>query len=235
MKKKLGILGGMGPLASKVFYERIIKNTKASSDNDHIDIMLLSHASIPDRTRLILKKKDPAVLLNKVAEDINVFESYGVSNIAAACNTFHYFLDQVQELTAIPFINMVDLTVKEAAKHGKTVTVLATKGTLKTGIYDKYLDKYGLDHERVGKNISNELMNIIYGVMATNNIESDRFNQILSYYISRGSIPILACTELSSLILDADLEEKSIDALSVLTREAILRSGYNLKYDKIKS
>lgn len=234
MKKKLGILGGMGPLASKIFYERIIKNTKASSDNDHIDIMLLSHASIPDRTRLILKKKDPAVLLNKVAEDINVFESYGVSNIAAACNTFHYFLDQVQELTAIPFINMVDLTVKEAAKHGKTVTVLATKGTLKTGIYDKYLDKYGLDHERVGINISNELMNIIYGVKATNNIESDRFNQILSYYISRGSIPILACTELSSLILDADLEEKSIDALSVLTREAIL-SGYNLKYDKIKS
>lgn len=235
MKKKLGILGGMGPLASKIFYERIIKNTKASSDNDHIDIMLLSHASIPDRTRLILKKKDPAVLLNKVAEDINVFESYGVSNIAAACNTFHYFLDQVQELTAIPFINMVDLTVKEAAKHGKTVTVLATKGTLKTGIYDKYLDKYGLDHERVGINISNELMNIIYGVKATNNIESDRFNQILSYYISRGSIPILACTELSSLILDADLEEKSIDALSVLTREAILRSGYNFKYDKIKS
>ena len=78
-------------------------------------------------------------------------------------------------------------------------------------------------------------MNIIYGVKATNNIESDRFNQILSYYISRGSIPILACTELSSLILDADLEEKSIDALSVLTREAILRSGYNFKYDKIKS
>lgn len=216
------------------FYKIDCTNTKAASDNDHIDLMLLSHASIPDRSRLILKKKDPEVLIRKVAEDIKAFEAYGVSNIAPACNTFHFFLDQVQELTDIPFINIVDLTAKEAAKYGNKVTVLATKGTLKTGIYDKYLEKYGLDHERVSINLSNELMNIIYGVKETNNIESPRFNQILDSCISKGSIPILACTELSSLVLDQDLEEKSVDALSVLTREVILRSGYKLKYDKLK-
>lgn len=235
MKKKLGILGGMGPLASKVFYERIIKNTQAHGDNDHIDIMLLSHASIPDRTRLILQNADPSQLLAKVKEDLKVFESYGVSNIAAACNTFHYFLDQVQEMTAIPFINMVEETAKEAASKGKTVTVFATKGSLKTKVYDKYLEKYGLVHKKVNVNIENELMNIIYGVKATNNIKSERFNQILAASIYKGSIPIIACTELSSIVLEESLEEYVIDALSILTREAILRSGYDLKYHKIIS
>lgn len=75
MKKKLGILGGMGPLASMVFYERIIHNTEANSDNEHIDIMLLSHATIPDRTSVILENRDHSEIVDVVKPDIEAFEN----------------------------------------------------------------------------------------------------------------------------------------------------------------
>lgn len=233
MKKKLGILGGMGPLASMVFYERIIHNTLANCDNEHIDIMLLSHATIPDRTSVILENRDHSEIVDVVKPDLKAFEGYGVSNIAASCNTFHNFLEDLEKLTDIPFINMIDITTEEAKKHGNVVTILGTKGTLQTGIYDKYIEKYGLEHLRVDEEIEDELMDIIYYIKSTNDVKSKRFNEICKYYLDQGSIPILACTELSTIDLEKEIDEQAIDALSVLTRECILRSGYELKYEKI--
>lgn len=233
MKKKLGILGGMGPLASMVFYERIIHNTEANSDNEHIDIMLLSHATIPDRTSVILENRDHSEIVDVVKPDIEAFENYGVKNIAVSCNTFHNFLEDVEKLTDIPIINMIEIATEEAKKHGQKVTALGTKGTLQTGIYEKYIEKYGLEHIKVDDDIEEELMEIIYHVKATNDTKSKRFNEICKHYLDQGSIPILACTELSTLDLEEEVETETVDALSVLTRESILRSGYELKYEKI--
>ncbi|WP_075967904.1 aspartate/glutamate racemase family protein [Neofamilia massiliensis] len=233
MKKKLGILGGMGPLASKVFYERITNNTLAASDNDHIDIMLLSHASIPDRTKVILENRDHSEIIDPVRKDIRAFESYGVENIAVACNTFHYFLEEVEKLTSISFINMIDLASFDAKKLGNKVTVLGTTGTLQTGIYDKYIKKYGLDQLKVDDQIAKKLMDTIYHIKATNDTNFKDFNEICRYYLDKGSVPLIACTELSTINLEKDIEDKVVDALSVLTRECILRSGYKLKYKKI--
>lgn len=233
MQKKLGILGGMGPLASKVFYERIINNTQASCDNDHINIMLLSHASIPDRTKVILENRDHSEIIDPVRGDIRAFEAYGVANIAVACNTFHYFIEELAELTNIPLINMVDLASRDAKKYGTKVTVLGTEGTLKTKIYDKYLEKYGLEHFKVDEEMAKKVMEIIYHIKATNDTKSKDFNEICKYFLDQGSVPILACTELSTIDLDPAIEDQVVDALSVLARECILRSSYKLKYEKI--
>lgn len=53
MKKKLGVIGGMGPEATAYFYEEVIRHTKADCDQDHLDMTILSHASMPDRTKAI--------------------------------------------------------------------------------------------------------------------------------------------------------------------------------------
>ncbi|MDY2995631.1 MAG: aspartate racemase, partial [Baileyella intestinalis] len=50
----LGIVGGMGPLASALFYEMLIRKTPAEKDQEHMDLILLSHSSMPDRTATIL-------------------------------------------------------------------------------------------------------------------------------------------------------------------------------------
>lgn len=234
MKKKLGILGGMGPFASKVFYERIINNTLANSDNEHIDIMLLSHASIPDRTSVILNGMSHEIITDIVKDDLKAFSSYGVENIAITCNTFHYFLSEVQALTSIPIINMLDIATYEASLYGKDVTVFGTSGTLNSKIYEPYIEKYGLNHLKVSDEISLELMDIIYGIKKSNDPKNKRFNDILDMYIKKGSVPLIACTELSTVVLDPSIDNLCVDALSILCRESILKSGYSLKYDSIK-
>ena len=105
--KKLGIIGGMGPEATSFFYARITGRTKAASDQEHLDIVILSHASMPDRTHAILTG-DKSAVLEAAMQDIRALEMLGVENIAIPCNTFHYFLEDLQKETKIPIINMLE-------------------------------------------------------------------------------------------------------------------------------
>ena len=85
-KNKLGIIGGMGPEATVNFYNRIVKHTKASKDQDHIDMIILNNASLIDRTYAI-KNNKKSEFLNQIAEDIKILEYAEVDNIAIPCNT----------------------------------------------------------------------------------------------------------------------------------------------------
>ena len=91
--KKLGVLGGMGPLCTANFYQKIVKNTKADKDQDHIPTIIISDPQIPDRTTAILTGKDEEIMLKKVKEDLESLEKQGVDNIAIPCNTMHYYYD----------------------------------------------------------------------------------------------------------------------------------------------
>ncbi|MEE0781458.1 MAG: aspartate/glutamate racemase family protein, partial [Sellimonas sp.] len=104
MKKKLGVIGGMGPEATAYFYEEVIRHTKADCDQDHLDMTILSHASMPDRTKAI-QTGESRKLLQAMAEDIRIMEAVGAANLAIPCNTSHYFYDQIQEMTVIPIIH----------------------------------------------------------------------------------------------------------------------------------
>jgi aspartate racemase len=83
MKNVLGILGGMGPLASQLLYRRITEKTLADSDQDHIDLILLSHATMPDRTEAILSG-DIQVVCDLLLQDCRTLESLGCKGIVVA-------------------------------------------------------------------------------------------------------------------------------------------------------
>ncbi len=107
--KKLGVLGGMGPMATSVFFERVIKNTQATCDQEHIEMVILNHTSLPDRTRSI-QTGDYDSFLHAVEKSIRDFETLKVSHIAIPCNTSHFFYKSLQAMTQIPIINMIDKT-----------------------------------------------------------------------------------------------------------------------------
>ena len=93
MLKKLGVIGGMGPEATSFYYARVIARTKAESDQEHINMIILSHATMPDRTQAILTgNKLP--FLKAITQDARDLEMLGVENIAIPCNTSHYFLEE---------------------------------------------------------------------------------------------------------------------------------------------
>ena len=110
--KCLGIIGGMGPLATQTFYKMIIDMTRADSDQDQIEMIILNHAAMPDRTKAV-KEGHLDELLVKLVMDARFLENGGASFIAIPCNTSHVLINRLKDSVDIPFINMIEESVRE--------------------------------------------------------------------------------------------------------------------------
>ena len=143
-RRLLGILGGLGPAASVYFYSVITEHTKAMSDQDHLDIVLVSAASIPDRTEFIIGKSEKSPLPSMI-DSVKRLVSAGADLIAIPCNTAHYFFDQIEKSSPVPVLNIVRETVSLAKKAGvRKLGILATTGTVITGAYQHACLEEGL-------------------------------------------------------------------------------------------
>jgi len=231
--KKLGIIGGMGPLATKVFYEKIIENTVAYKDQDHIDMIILNHATLPDRTEAILQGEELS-FLDAVRKDIELLEHAGVANIAIPCNTSHYFYEEMQAMTNVNIINMIQETTEYIYhKHGKgsKVGILATDGTISTGIYEKEALNSQLQPYHPTKKVQIKVMDMIYSIKADVHYQPEELDGIIHGLITKEncSCVILGCTELSSITLSEASIKYCIDPMEILMEKAIHLSGKNSK------
>lgn len=221
---ELGILGGMGSFATATFFQRIVKNTKANKDQEHIDTIVLNHATLPDRTETILENT-PQRFLSAIESDLKLLEPL-VNHIAIPCNTSHYYFEEMQKMSNVPILNMVNLSVEHIkmsnAKNSK-VAVLATDGTIHSKVYENELNKYGLAYEPISIEFQNKVMDIIYQFKSNYNQSSDDINDIIRILIKEENYDsvILACTELSCLTIEEDLKSFTVDALNMLVQESI--------------
>ena len=104
-KKTIGILGGMGPLATADLFQKITLLTEAETDRDHIRVYIDSNANIPDRTAAILSNgPDP---VPEMASALRNLEACGADCVIMPCNTAHYFLPRLQAMTEIPFLSIL--------------------------------------------------------------------------------------------------------------------------------
>jgi len=230
---KLGIVGGMGPMATSMFFERIVERTEASNDQEHIDIVIINHASMPDRTNAILSG-DYDDFLNKMRSDLELLEHIGVSNIAIPCNTSHFFMNQMKAMTKVPIIDMVTETAGEVLNRYGTNTrvgILATNGTMHTKTYENACEAAGLIFVKPEPKIQEHVMQVIYDIKSDHPIDIKAFEGIVMHMIleMHCACVILACTELSLIKLDSDVAVFCIDAMDVLIEKSILYSGKLLK------
>ena len=224
---KLGVIGGMGPLATVSFYERVVLNTAAKCDNEHIDMVVLSHASMPDRTKCIIENKG-GEFLEVIKKDFKILEDIGVEAVAIPCNTSHYFFDEFKKFTSLRIINMIEETILEVKKRGiEKIAVFGTLGTLNSKVYEKYANQHGLLVKEVSPEDKQAVMDIIYDIKETNALDGRRFVDILRKYCDSETIGIVACTELSLLDIPRDIN--TIDALNVLVKRSIELSGAKVK------
>ena len=232
--KSLGVIGGMGPKATAVFFDKIIENTVAERDQDHIDMIILNHASIPDRTSVILGGNSE-LFLEAVAKDLKLLELAGAAHIAIPCNTSHYFYNEMQQLTSVPIINMVDETLEAIYKKygaGSKIGILATNGTINSGIYAVGCDKYEMQLFVPDDSLQDQVMKIIYTNVKSNmDFDPTELEALIHelVYTHGCHCVILACTELSCIKLSAQAAECSIDAMQVLVEKAITLSGKTTK------
>lgn len=231
--EKLGIIGGMGPLATAYLFNRIVEFTDAQKDQDHIDIVILNHATLPDRTEVIKSGKYEN-FISAIVKDGKELEKLGVSNIAIPCNTSHFFYDEIQKRLDVNVINMVKETVlyiKNNKTDIKKVGIMATDGTIKTKTYAKECILQGIEPVLPSEKMQKTVMSIIYDEIKNGKKGSlDRFMEVVDELREKEcDMVILACTELSYFKEYHNIPEYCIDAMDVLVKKSIELSGKKCK------
>ncbi|MBQ8331565.1 MAG: aspartate/glutamate racemase family protein, partial [Clostridia bacterium] len=101
----LGILGGLGPMSGVYFCEMLTRHTRAERDSEHLDFLLSSRASTPDRTDFILGRSDESPVPAMIGE-VRKLIGAGADLIAIPCNTAHSFYESIQSASSVPVINI---------------------------------------------------------------------------------------------------------------------------------
>jgi len=231
IKKTVGIMGGMGPMATADLIYNIVSQTAAEKDSDHVHLLIDSDGSVPDRTAAILYgKESPLAHLCTMAKKL---EYMGADIIAISCNTSHYFYDQICEAVNVPVINMIDETARRVARSGaKRVLLLATDGTVKMGLYDKYFSRYGIETAYMTEEGQREVMKLIYDCVKAGHYEFDTelFCRHLREAGAEDMPVVLGCTELPIAFKHFGIDEFcTVDPSRILASAIITRAGAKLK------
>ncbi|MDL2293751.1 amino acid racemase [Ruminococcaceae bacterium OttesenSCG-928-D13] len=226
-RKILGVIGGLGPFASAYFYDLINLHTQANSDQDHLDLVISSRASTPDRTGFI-RGENPESPGPVMAEEAKKLQAYGAGVLAITCNTAHYFYNEVAAAVQVPVLNMIALTAQKAAHTGcKKLGLLATSGTVGTGLYQKTCADHGIECMAPDAAGQQALMEIIYDeIKAGRPADVEKFNALTDSLLNAGCQKfILGCTELSLLKKAGHTGAQAIDTMEVLAEAAITACG----------
>lgn len=217
----------MGPLATADLFTKIVTMTRASCDQEHLHVLIDNNTEIPDRTRAILSGgENPLPQLKASAERLR---DAGADFLIMPCNTAHYFHAELSRSIDIPVLNMLEETAALIKERGVScVGLLATDGTIQSGVYDRALERYGIEVLRPDAEGQKQVMHIIYdGVKAGNrDISPDGFVRAAEDLLARGAQTlILGCTELPPAFSIYDIKLPHTDPTSVLAAAAVTYAG----------
>ena len=239
-KKIIGIVGGLGPQASADLLQKILNNTQASKDQEHIEVYLLSRPQTPDRTEYILdhSKPNPAV---EIFASISKLSSIGANLITVACNTSHaeVIIRQVNRMIEankldVEVVNIIHETSSFIAsrKIGRSA-LLATLGTYKSNLYKQYFDQENLDliypNDVLQLKIHQAIYDKTFGIKSfSKKIHKkaiDIFQEACDFLEERDVKCIIAgCTEIPLIIPYIDSKIEIIDPTEVLAKSLVQKA-----------
>ncbi len=230
-KKQLGVIGGLGPLATAWFLELVIRMTDARTDQQHLDMILYNIPSIPDRTAYLLDsaKENPLPPMIRIGKAL---AAQGAECIAIPCVTAHYFLKELTREIPIPIIDAVGGTAAHLKENGVSAAgIMATDGTIATKLLQHALEKEGIQAVLPGVEDQKKVMDLIYqDIKADRPVDMEQFHGVSEDLRRRGAqVIILGCTELSLIKREQRIGPGFIDALEVLAQQSVLRCGGVLK------
>ena len=202
---KVGVVGGVGPLATVDFMGKVVRLTEAARDQDHIRMIVEQNPQIPDRTEhLVRGGTDPTIALFATCKKLEAAEA---DLIAIPCNTAHAFVDRMQAHLRIPVLNMLDETMAQiAALHpGRRVGLLATSGTIASDVYAEAAGRSGVPMIVPDDAHQALVMEAIYGAAGvkagfTTGPCRDDLMRAIVHLAGRGAdVVVLGCTELPLL------------------------------------
>lgn len=228
---RLGVIGGLGPMATAYYMELMIRMTDAKRDQDHPEVIIMNVPSIPDRTAFILGKSQ-ANPCGPMVELGRQLKGLGCSVVATPCVTAHYFHETLQEQIGLPVIHVIRRTAELLRQAGiRRVGLMATDGTVCSGIFQRQVEEQGMELVLPTEAGQKGVMTLIYDqVKAGIQPDMDLFAAIRDDLRCSGAeVIVLGCTELSLLKKAQDLGDGILDALEVLAKESVLACGKPVK------
>lgn len=222
--KKLGIIGGLGPLATAYFYRRVVEFTDVSTDQEHIEAWIGSCPSIPDRTAFLLSpetSEDPRPALVEVGRKLR---DIGAEVLAIPCITAHAFHKEMEEGIGLPVLHAIRELGQWCQSKGVTALgVMATDGARETHIYEDALAEYGVTCIWPGERGQKQVMVLIYDdVKAGQALDQTAFEMVSGELFGNGAqAVVLGCTELSQAMVEMDLDDRFVDIIDVLARACV--------------
>jgi len=218
--KKLGILGGMGPAASAEFVNRLIQQTPATCDQEHIPFVLWNEPRIPDRSTSM--QSGDNLPLPWLEDGIKGLKFAGCDYIVIPCNSAHFWYSQLTKI-GVPILHIVDSVATELKKlnlDNQKIGILGTQGTIESGLYQYHLNRQGWECITPTKQEMTGLVTPAIALIKANKIKQSQLMLIKAIHslIDRGAQAIvLGCTELP-LAIRTNQEEgipivNSIDSL----------------------
>lgn len=223
----LGVIGGLGPMATVRFLELVVDMTQAGTDQQHLDMIVYNIPSTPDRTGFLLGNSQESPL-PRLLDTARALVRSGVSCIALPCVTAHAFLPQLEKAVGVPVIDCVKETAIALRSRGITrAGILATDGTLRTGLFHKELEAQGIEPLVPGNSCQQGIMKLIYEqIKAGAPRDMSLFHAAAEDLRRQGAEAVLlGCTELSLL----EGAEDCVDLLKVLAARAIVLCGKTLR------
>lgn len=231
---KVGVVGGVGPAATVSFLDKLVTATPATRDQDHINVVIEQNPQIPDRTaHLVGDGIDPTMALLATCRSL---QEDNASVIAIPCNTAHAFVTRIQPALRIPIVHMIVETIRFITSHwphARTIGLLATDGTIQSGVYHTEAESAGFDILTPSACDQDHVMDLIYGPQGVKagQISLDHKNaleQVIATLAAEGAqVVILGCTELPLLVpqnIDYKFRDKHvpiIDPTQVLATRCV--------------
>lgn len=218
MRGIVGVLGGMGPLATADFMAKVIALTPAERDQDHVPMIVYSVPQVPDRSASILEGAESP--LPAMRQGLQTLLGTGAECIAITCNSAHYWFDDLAGESTVPILHIVDAVGAAMARRGINdgpVGLLATAGTVSAGIYQARLDAHGYECVVPGDRDQEDLVTRGIALVKAGHLEDARapLETAAAGLRERGvRMLILGCTEIPLVLTDGDDYLDSTQALA---------------------
>ena len=219
----LGVLGGMGPLATADFFRKLIDATGVERDEQHIPTLIHSVPQIPSRPAAILRGGESPLPALRAARDCLL--AAGATMLAMPCNTAHYWYDDLVADVPAPFPHIADAVAAELPPQAQRVGIIATAATLAARIYEGRLDG-GIEWLSPEPELYEAAVQpAIDAVKRNASVDGGRLvAPVVEALLERGaSCVVLACTEVP-VALDAiasSLRAHTLDSTAALARACV--------------
>jgi len=224
--KRLGVLGGMGPAASAEFITRLIQQTPASCDQEHIPFVLWNEPRTPDRSTSIRNEDDKP--LPYLLQGMQVLKAVGCTTIVIPCNTAHFWYDELVKFK-IPILHIVDSvadSLRDVNVTG-TIGVMGTQATVELGLYQYMLNKSGWDCITPTKEEMNNLVQPAIDLIKSGSIKEAHpmLMTVVKSLIDRGAkAVVLGCTEIPLAVKET--EENNIPLVNSI--DSLVKAAINI-------